>query len=207
MSGSFTASGWRARPGRRSSVLTAVAVVVALVVGSVLGRVTAPDDTDVAVAVVTQEIVPLSVDLDGLWTGGSGDLPAVGELLAALRRDPTGAVATVTAIEAAGPGWREAHDAIVRRMVGVDVDPAVRPVQRQFVTGVTLSRDALDVLQAAIAADDPGQRRLLSAEAVRLRTRSEQLTQMARASLADVSGRGGGGVAEPADLPTFEELR
>lgn len=205
MSGSFTAGAWHAR-SRTGWVALAATAIAALILGATLGRMSAPGPASEAATVVTQEIVPLSVDADGLWTAGSGDLPPIGEQLAALRREPS--PSTAASIQAAGPGWRDAHDAVLRRMVGVEVDPRVRPVQREFVHGVTLSRDALDLLVAAAeAGDDPTLQRYLSSEAIRLRTRSEQVTQMARASLADVTGRGTSGVAEPPALPTFEDLR
>jgi hypothetical protein len=196
---------WRRRSARlRTSlvIVPVIAALVALVVGVVLGRTTAPPQPVEGVAVVEVEVVPLSVDADGLWTGGAGELPAIGDQLLALRRDDETAV-----IDDALEGWLEAYDTVLRRMIGVDVPPSVRPVQRQFVNAVTLSRDAVEVLGAAAATEDVEARQELSAEALRLRTRSEQITQSARASLADAAGRGSSGTSTPGQLPTFDELR
>lgn len=192
----------RAAGGRRlPAAAVAALLVVALGVGALVGRSVAPSPAADAAAVVDRDIVPLSVDADGLWTAGSGELPPIGEQLATLRREDDAA-----AVAEHLQGWREAHDVLVRRMVGVDVPAVARPVQRQFVAAVALSRDALDLLEAAVDAPDAPARRELSSEALRLRTRSEQLTQAARAGLADLQG-GGSGVAEPATLPSLTELR
>lgn len=181
-------------------------VVIALVLltaalGVALGRTTAPGGTAPAADLVERDVAPLSVDADGVWVAGVGDLPAIGEELAELRRtgDPGG-------ITTHAEGWSEAYDVLVRRMVGVEVPSGARPVQRQFVQSVTLTRDALDVLVEAAEADDPALQRELSSEALRLRTRSEHLTQTARASLADLRG-GTTGVAEPSGIPSLAELR
>lgn len=193
----------RMRPrGAPRLPLWAVALIALAVglVGVVIGRSVGPTPPPDAADVVDREIVPLVVDADGLWAAGTGPLPAVGEQLAQLRR--TGQAEIGEHAE----GWTEAYDALLRRMVGVEVPAVARPVQRQFVNAVMLSRDALELLVAADAVDDPDVRRELSSEALRLRTRSEQLTQTARASLVDLRG-GTTGVAEPSPLPSLDELR
>lgn len=188
------------RPGAWAASMVLVAAV-AMLLGVGLGRVfPAPVGADAAV-LLERDVVPLAVDADGLWTAGVGELPPVSEHLSQLRREGV----NPDIAEFAQP-WGEALDGIVRRMVGVEVPAIGRPAQRQFVQAVTLSRDALDVMVEAAATDDPQQRRDLSSEALRLRTRAEQATQMARASLSDLRG-GGSGVAEPATLPSLSELR
>ena len=190
--------------GRRTGIPLATLVLVAAgaaLLGLVVGRLVAPAPAADAATIVERDVVPLSVDADGLWAAGSGDLPAISEHLSTLRRDGVN-----DDIGAHAEAWLDQYDSIVRRMVGVDVPAPARPVQRQFVHAVTLSRDALEVMVEASEADDPARRRDLSSEALRLRTRSEQLTQTARASLSDLRG-GGSGVAEPATLPSLSELR
>lgn len=194
---------WRRLPTSSQQILVAATVVVVLVgyLGVVIGRATAsPGVADIDV--VERDIVPLAVDADALWTAGSGQAPAIADQLAALRRGehPADVVQDVDR-------WRASYDTILRQLVGIDVAPAVRPVQRQFVAAVTLSRDALDLIVAAAETDDPDLRRDLTSEALRLRTRAEQLTQSARASLADLTGRASQGVSLPTDLPPLSELR
>jgi hypothetical protein len=193
-------SAMRRRPVLAVGVL--IALLAALLLGGAVGRVTAPPAVVDGAAAVERDIVPLSVDADGLWAAGAGPLPAIGEQLAALRRDDR-----TDAIVEHAAGWDDAYETVLRRMVGVEVPAPARPVQRQFVTAVTMSRDALEVLAAAAATEDPALRRELSSEALRLRTRSEQMTQTARASLADLRGGTQTGVAEPAPLPRLDELR
>jgi hypothetical protein len=196
----------RVAPTRsRPSAGLVMALLMAVVLGIALGRVTASTTDTTGAQVLEREIVPLSVDADGLWTGGTETLPPVGDQLSRLRRTPS--PLTAATIAADTDGWLDAYDTVLRRMVGVEVPPPARPVQRQFVAAVTLSRDAVELIAAAVASEDPAARRDLSSEALRLRTRSEQLTQTARASLTDLSGEDATGVAEPEELPTIQELR
>lgn len=188
------------RPGAVAAALVLVAAA-ALLVGVLLGRAFAPPPGAEAATLLERDVVPLAVDADGLWTAGVGELPPVAEHLSELRREGVN-----PDIEVFAEAWVEAFDGIVRRMVGVEVPDVGRPAQRQFVQAVTLSRDALDLMVEAAAAEDAAQRRDLSSEALRLRTRAEQATQSARASLSDLRG-GGSGVAEPATLPSLSELR
>lgn len=186
---------------RQALVVGGIAVVVATVAGVLLGRVMAGPAQVEGVGIVERDLVPLTVDADGLWTTGSSQLPAIADQLSALRRgDPA-------TVGEHADAWHDAYDAILRQLVGVEVAATVRPVQRQFVYGVVLSRDAVDLLVEAADEADPAVRRQLSSEALRLRTRSEQVTQSARASLADLSGRPTTGVSIPSTLPTFAELR
>lgn len=193
---------WRAI--ERSGALPVVAAaVVALLVGTVVGRVTAPTVDDVALATIEREIVPLVVDADAIWTAGSDAAPGVGRQLQAMRLgdDPA-------AVEPHLAAWLEAYDTVLRRIVGVEVVPAVRPIQRQLVASVTLSRDAVELIGEAATVDDPRARRELSSEVIRLRIRAEQLTQSAQASLTDLRGAAtSGGVAVPPSLPALSDLR
>lgn len=187
-----------------SSALVPVvaAAVVALVLGLVAGRATAPMVDRAAVEVVASEVVTLAVDADALWTAGANDLPAVGDQVQELRR--TGDPSAVTPYV---DGWLEGYDSLLRRIVGVDVPPAARPAQRQFVIALTLNRDAVELLGSAAAVDDPARRHDLTSEALRLRIRAEEVTQTAHASLRDLDGGATSGVSEPDRLPSIEQLR
>lgn len=193
----------RLRAARRSAAFpVTVAALVALLGGVLVGRAVAPTVDDGAAAVIEQQILPLVVDADALWTAGTNGSPAVATQLQALRVDgDPDAVAPYLA------DWHEAYDTVLIRIVGVDVPPPVRPVQRQFISAVTLSRDAIEVLAAAVEVDDPATRRELTSEAVRLRMRAEHLTQIARAAMTDLRGSATSGVSVPPPLPSLAELR
>jgi hypothetical protein len=192
---------WR-RLQRSVALPVTMAAVAALILGVLLGRATAPTGDVSGLSVVGREVVTLAVDADALWTGGRSDLPAVGEQLHELRVN--GDPASVTPHVAS---WLEAYDRVLVRLVGVDVPPAARPVQRQFVTAVALTRDAVEVLASAAAIDDPATRRELTSEALRLRIRAEEVTQTAQASLRDLQGGVTSGVSEPRRLPSLADLR
>ena len=192
---------WR-RLQRARWLPVTLAAVAALVVGVVAGRVSAPVHDGSAVLVVERDVVPLVVDADALWTAGGGGLPAVAEQLRQLRAGGEPDVVTPHV-----EGWLEAYDSVLRRIVGVDVPAAARPAQRQFVTAVALTRDAVELLATAADVDDPATRRELTSEALRLRIRAEEVTQTARASLRDLAGEATTGVSEPDRLPPLAELR
>jgi hypothetical protein len=192
---------WRAV--QRSGVLAVVAAAaIALVIGVLVGRATAPAIDDAALAGIEREVLPLVIDADAIWTAGTDAAPAVGLQLQSLRLagDPA-------AIDPHVAAWLEAYDTVLRRIVGVEVEPSVRPVQRQLVAAVTLSRDAVELAAEAAAVDDPGTRRDLTSEAVRLRIRAEQLTQSAQAALTDLRGATTSGVSVPPPVPAFSDLR
>jgi hypothetical protein len=192
---------WRAV--ERSGVLPVVAAaVLALLLGAYVGRATAPEVDDTALAAIEREVIPLVVDADAIWTAGSDGAPGVGRQLQAMRLedDPS-------AVEPHLEAWLEAYDAVLRRIVGVEVGPTVRPVQRQLVAAVTLSRDAVELIGEAAAVDEAATRRDLTSEAIRLRVRAEQATQNAQASLTDLRGAATSGVAVPPALPALSDLR
>jgi hypothetical protein len=192
---------WRAV--ERSGVLpVVVAAVLSLLLGAYVGRATAPAVDDTALAAIEREVIPLVVDADAIWTAGSDGSPGVGRQLQAMRlEDDPAAVAPHVS------DWLEAYDIVLRRIVGVEVGATVRPVQRQLVAAVTLSRDAVELIGEAADAGDPATRRDLTSEAIRLRIRAEQLTQNAQASLTDLRGATTSGVAVPPSLPAFSDLR
>ena len=158
------------------------------------GRATAPRSHDQAHRAVELGVLPLALDADGIWTSGSEDTPAVSEAMVVFRRehDPQ------PILENAGE-WTRAYDAALERIAALDLPPVARPVQRQFLAAITLSHDAVEVLHHAASQDDPRVRRALLLEAGRLRQRSEQLTQSARASAGDL-GRA------RADVTPFPEI-
>lgn len=191
------------RRATSSPLLPLVTVgVAALVLGLVAGRATAPTIDRAAVQVVASDVVSLAVDADAVWTAGANDLPAVGDQVQELRR--TGDPSAVTPYV---DGWLEGYDSLLRRIVGVDVPPAARPVQRQFVIALTLNRDAIELLGSAAEVADPALRHDLTSEALRLRIRAEEVTQTAHAALRDLDGGATSGVSEPDRLPSIEQLR
>ncbi|MEX1177879.1 MAG: hypothetical protein WEB09_05415 [Nitriliruptor sp.] len=192
---------WRAAKRSAAFPLTIVAVT-ALLLGVVAGRATAPAVDQDAVATIEQQVLPFAVDADGIWTAGTNGLPAVSTQLRTFRAegDPTAVAPHVE-------GWLEAYDTVLRRIVGTEVPASVRPVQRQLVAAVTLSRDAVEVLAVSAEVADPATRRELTSEAVRLRIRAEQITQTAQAAITDLRGSVTTGVSVPPPVPSLAELR
>jgi hypothetical protein len=163
--------------------LTFVALV-AVLLGMWIGRAGAPNPGIEARAAVEASVLPIALDADGIWTAATDGRPAASEGLVAVRRegDPQ-LVADNLEV------WLEAYDQALVRIAGVDLPPTARPVQRQFITAVSVSRDAVEVLGHAATVDDEMARRDLTTEVGRLRSRSEQLMQSARASTGDLAGR------------------
>lgn len=157
-------------------------VVVALVLGAGIGRSLQPDPGTAAARALERDVLPVVLDADAVWLGPTADGVAVSAAIAALRAgDPEPVAAGATA-------WLAAYDTVLVRLVGVELPDPARPIQRQFIAGVTLSRDAVELVQRA-AEVPPGRHRAdLLDEAVRLRLRSEQLVLSARASVADLDG-------------------
>ncbi len=166
----------------RLGPLVAIAVVAALL-GGAIGRATAPDTGRGARQAIEASVLPIALDADGIWTSSTDDLVPVSEALVALRRDGDPRL-----VESYLDGWLDAYDAALLRLAAADVPISARPVQRQFITAVTLSRDAVEVLGYAASVDDELLRRDLTTEVGRLRIRSEQLTASARASTSDLDG-------------------
>jgi hypothetical protein len=102
--------------------------------------------------------------------------------------------------------WLEAYDGLLVRLTGLDLAPEARPVQRHFVSALTLSRDAVDVLRQATEVEDAETREALVAEALRLRQRAEHLAQSASAAIRDLDG-GDGEVSQHPELPELGEVQ
>jgi hypothetical protein len=166
----------------RLGPLLAVALV-ALVVGGLLGRALTPGGEAEAGQAIETTVLPIALDADGIWTSSTEARPSVSEALVALRRD--GDPAPVLAHR---DTWLAAYDQALVRLAAGDLPPAARPVQRQLISAVTLSRDAVEVLAHAATVEDEVHRRDLTTEVGRLRDRSEQLTASARASVSDLAG-------------------
>ncbi len=158
-------------------------MALSLLVGGTLGRITAPGVEVDAHRAVEADVLPVALAADGIWTSSTEGRVAVSEALIALRRD-----ADPELVEAHLDGWLGAYDTALVRLAAADVPPSARPVQREFIHAITLSRDAVEVLGHAATVDDELLRRDLTTEVGRLRTRSEQLTARARASLSDLAG-------------------
>lgn len=191
---------WR-RVVRRRPGLAAVGLLAALLIGVALGRSTVPTPRVEAARVLEEQVLPLVGDADGIWTASSGDRPPVSEALVALRRDHD-----VTAVQIGGDAWLSAYDSVLARLAGLDLPAEARPVQRQFIAAVALSRDAVEVMIRAAGLEPGDARRDLMTEIGRLRTRSEQMTQSARASVDDLGGKRSG-VAPLSPVTPFEEGR
>ncbi len=184
---------------RRTLWLVALATL-RLGLGVWVGRSLAPTTNADARAAVETAVLPLVIEADALWTSSSDDRPPIAEALLALRQgDPAPVTDHVE-------GWQAAYDSLLLRLAGLDLPSEARPVQREFITGVTLARDATVVLAHAASATDPDHRIDLVTEASRLRQRSEQVVQNARASTLDLGGARGD-VAPLPPLPSFLEGR
>lgn len=167
---------------QRWTALTLVAIA-AVALGAVIGRVSAPSPQVDARRAIEASALPLALDADGIWTSSADGRSPVSEALVALRRDGD---ATLVADHLGD--WLAAYDVALARLADVALPPPARPVQRQLITAVTFSRDATEVLGHAASLDDEVARRDLTTEAGRLRTRSEQVMQSARASMVDMEG-------------------
>lgn len=178
-----------------------LATAAALLVGGAIGRVTAPGPEADAHRAVEAAVLPVALDADGIWTSSTEGRVSVSEALIALRREGDPQL-----VDAHLEGWLGAYDAALVRLAAADVPPSARPVQRQFINAVTLSRDAVEVLGHAATVDDELLRRDLTTEVGRLRTRSEQLTARARASISDLEGTRTDVAPLPA-LRSFEDGR
>lgn len=161
-----------------------IVVIVSLAVGMLLGRAFSPADGPKARAAIDANVLPIVLDADGIWTAGAEGRAAVSDALVSLRRDGDPSLVDEN-IEA----WLAAYDSAIVRLAGADLPVEARSVQRQFLTAVTFSRDAVEVLAHAAHVDDSEAREDFVTEVGRLRSRSEQLMQAARASTADLDGR------------------
>jgi hypothetical protein len=175
--------------------------LAAILIGFGLGRWSVPDaDPDVRAA-VERTVQPLALDADGIWTSAEGgSRRPVAEAIPLVRDGER-----LDEVQAWAEEWLSAYDIVLRRLVGLDLHANARPVQRQFISAVTLSRDAVELLQHATRVEDDDGRQALVSEALRLRQRAEHLTQSARASVRDLGGHEGD-VARHPDLPPLGEV-
>jgi hypothetical protein len=179
----------RALLATRTGVGT-VALVVGVVLGLMVAASMAEDGLDRARRAVDTDLLPLAVDADNIWTS-SDARASVSDALVALRRDDDPRL-----VERHLEEWLEAYDNAVIKLAGLHLPESARPVQRQVIAGVTLSRDAVEVLGHAAgvsrATVEQGEQDVqvqeLLVEVGRLRQRSEQLLQAARAGSADLGG-------------------
>lgn len=175
---------WRRASARWRLGPLVLACGVALLLGVVVGRLGAPQTDAAAAHTLERAVLPLVLDADGIWNSASGDRAPVADALVALRRndDPT-------LVRDWRDDWLVSYDGVLLQLAGLDMPATARPVQRQFITAVTMSRDAVEVLGHAAVVRDPAARRDLLTEVARLRQRSEQLTASARASILDLEGQ------------------
>jgi hypothetical protein len=169
------------RRQRVGLLVLAALLVVAALAGWAVGRAMTPQGPTDTRALVEGNLLPLAVDADGIWTSSSDDREPVSEALVRLRRDDDAAM-----VEQHHERWIAAYDGVLTRLAGLDLPVDGRPIQRQVIAAVTLSRDAVEVLGYAATVDDRAARYDLTTEVGRLRQRSEQLIQSARASTSDL---------------------
>ncbi|MFP4635121.1 MAG: hypothetical protein ACLFRD_04600 [Nitriliruptoraceae bacterium] len=202
----------RPRSGSRSSALRLLArrqrlgilvtvAVIALLLGVLIGRGTASGPEADARQAVEATVLQIALDADGIWTSTTDDRPPVSEGLVRLRGDGDPRL-----VERHLDEWLAAYDQAMIRLAGEDLPASARPVQRQLIAGVMLSRDAVEVLGHAASIEDETARIDLTTEVGRLRMRSEQLIQSARASTADLDGSRTD-VSPPQELRDFQEGR
>ncbi len=187
--------------GRQPLGLLLVVALLGLLLGVIVGRVSAPPPTADAARAIDAALLPLALDADGIWTSASDDREPVSEAFVRLRREDDPSLVIAHHEE-----WQRAYDAVLVQLAGLDMPVPARPVQRQFIAAVTLSRDAVEVLAHAATVEDAQERQDLLIEVGRLRHRSEQLTQSARASMLDLDGRRAD-VSPLPPLTTFQEGR
>ena len=173
-----------------------------LLLGVGIGRWSVPEGDPELRASVERTVQPLAMDADAIWTSSVGaDRPPVAESVPMVRRGERLDEVREWTVE-----WLEAYDGLLVRLTGLDLAPEARPVQRHFVSALTLSRDAVDVLRQATEVEDAQTREALVAEALRLRQRAEHLSQSASAAIRDLEG-GDGEVSQHPELPELGEVQ
>jgi hypothetical protein len=182
---------WRERVDElRTALMTrtgvaAVALVLGLALGVVVMQTTTDDAHDIARRAVDVDLLPLAIDADNIWTS-SDARASVSDALVALRRD-----GNARPVEQHLDEWLDAYDNAILQIAGLHLPRSARPVQRQVIHGVTLSRDAVEVLgHAASISGVEGQQAQVEeflVEVGRLRQRSEHLLQAARAASGDLA--------------------
>jgi hypothetical protein len=146
-------------------------------------------------------VQPLALDGDAIWTSSvGGGRPPVAESIPMVRRGEN-----LDEVREWTLDWLEAYDNLLVRLTGLDLAPEARPVQRHFVSALTLSRDAVDVLRQATEVEDASTREALVAETLRLRQRAEHFSQSASAAIRDLDG-GEGEVSQHPELPELGEV-
>lgn len=182
---------------RRTRIL--ILALVAFLIGALGGPPgPGPAGSDAADA-FDRSIAPLLGELDAAWSGGRDGGVPIAVALRAFRED--GVVPVDDTIRA----WSQVHDTLLVRIVGVDLPSEGRPVQRQAVVALALSRDAVDAVARAAALAPGAARDEQLAQAVRLRLRAEQVSLAVAASVDELRGERRRLVV-PSQLPSIAEI-
>lgn len=172
--------------------LVAVLLVAAVGAGALAAERRSAAEDLAAAAAARVQLLPLLDELDVLWRPSDPDGP--GGALAALQRDGASPAPD------AAPRWEEAHNGLLVRLVGLDLPAPALGAQRQAIAAVTLAGDAAGTLGRVTVVPEASGRRELTAEAVRLRLRSEQMASATLAAIEELR-TGGRRIAPLPALP------
>lgn len=176
---------------RRPWAVAAFAAVLALIAGIVVGRLTAPDPVAAAVD-EAESVIAIADQSEVVWQGGTAQgAPPVRTAVEELRAGSTDMVTQNLDL------WIATYDQVIGQLETAPAPPAADGVRRLAIVSAELSKDAVETLGAAAAADGAA-RDLLLDEVERIRARAEQYDASARRLLALLKGEDEADVPQPA---------